>query len=69
MSIVDQRESQQTKPSSVINEVDNENSSMLMPLQSDGQATDLMGSHLVNNIELYPQTDCMIFQTPSRIGY
>ena len=74
VSIVEHRVAKETEQRSVINEAENENSSMCMPAKSDGHdghtnADSLMGSHLIKNLELYPQTDCMIFQTPNRLGF
>ena len=57
MSIVEHRVANQTEQRSVINEAENENSSMMcMPGKSDGHtnADGLMGSHLIKDLELYP---------------
>ena len=68
---MEQRHGQHAQQSSIINESENENSSILMPTQVEArfQASDLMGSHLVANPDLYPQADCTIFQTPNRLGF
>ena len=51
-----------TSQTGTINEAENEHSSLLIQPKIENQEENLMGSHLINNnMDLYPQTDCMIF--------
>ncbi len=63
MSIVEQRTTKQNESRYTIKESENETSSMYVAPKTDRGAKpeNLMGSHLINNLELYPQTDCMMF--------